>query len=1001
MSEQRNPVIVRFCLVLSLAIALIAIGLVIFYDYLTLSSGITDRHISLMPGGGLVSVMIGASLLALLFRRTRTATAVASVTSIIALCQFALPRIPAAEALEIVAISLPLLLVVLLTELTLLAAIRFHKPRLVGVITGPMVVVLGLLSLFSYWYPSLDEFGLGSIPESTIIVSPLAILAGLVFPFFNAIRHRDIPDFSPGLILVGVFGIVLTTIIWEAMRIQPGNYLPIALPPLALFTGLTLSFLMMLSHLFWRESERRAQSLLKLNDTVSAHLQREQSLRHTNERIMEFSRDILCSIDAQGIFTSINRAAQDMLGYHPDQLIGEHHNVLLAPEDREATAEEQRKLITGERRISDGFRNRLRHRDGHSVSTSWTTVWSEEDQALFCVGRDMSDQLAAETLIREREQFFSLSPDMFCIVDLNSHFFEVNRAFEVVLGYERGELLGTSYLRLIYNEDRARVIAAVESMIAGNTISDLQIRVISKDNTEHWLEISAILSSDDLIYVAARDTTEIRQIQEKLRESERLLNIAERAARIGGWVVDVATGQLRWSHVMFEIHEIRVGELPTLEEAFEFYTPGSREIISKAVETCIQEGVPFDEELQIRTRYGHLRWVRAIGQAVKNEDGRIVEIQGALQDITASHEAMEQVRQFAERQSRIFESITDAFYTLDRDWRFTYVNRRSEQLLQKSRRDLLGANAWDMFPDAVGSEIEKQYRYAMETGESVSFEARYEPLDEWFEVSAYPSEEGLAVYYRSIKERKLAEKQLEQTMAELERSNRELQDFAFVASHDLQEPLRKIQTFSDRLLTRSDGFDEQEQDYLRRMQSAAKRMQSLIQDLLTYSRVTSRAQPLTVCDTNQILAEVLQDMETMISQENAAIDSRPLPPITGDATQLRQVFQNLLSNAIKFHKEDETPQVSIRAENETGNGWTLVFSDKGVGFDERYADKLFYPFQRLHKENFPGTGIGMAIVKKILDRHGATVSVRSGIDQGTSFRIFFPTGNHPRIDNNE
>jgi PAS domain S-box-containing protein len=641
--------------------------------------------------------------------------------------------------------------------------------------------------------------------------------------------------------------------------------------------GLILGSLLVLSYRLWRESERRAQSLRALNDTVNAHLHRELSLRHANERIMEFSRDILCSIDARGILTSINPAAEEILGYRPDQLIGKPYNILIPPEDHDATAAEMRRLIGAERRISNGFRNHQRHRDGQIVTLSWTAEWSEEDQALFCVGRDMTDQLAAETLIRERDQFFSLSPDMFCIADLNNHFFEVNRAFEKVLGYERGELLGASYLELIHSEDRARVEAAVASMLAGNTISHLQIRAISKDNTEHWLELSAILTFDDLIYVAARDTTEMRRTQEKLRESERLLKIAERAAGIGGWVMDLVTGQMRWSHAMFDIHELPFGELPTFEEALEFYTPGSREIVSKAIETCIQAGIPFDEELQIRTRNGHLRWVRTIGQAVRNDEGQMIQIQGALQDITAPH----------------------------------------------------------------------------------------------------------------------------QIRAELERSNRELQDFAFVASHDLQEPLRKIQAFSDWLLTRSDQFGEQEQDYLRRMQSAAKRMQSLIQDLLTYSRVTTRAQPLTVCDTNQILAGVLQDMETIISRENADLNIMPLPAITGDATQLRQVFQNLLSNAVKFHKKDMAPKISIRAENGTSSGWTLVFSDRGIGFDERYAGKLFHPFQKLHREKFPGTGIGMAIVKKILDRHGATVTVESEIDQGTRFRIFFPTGNQTRIDSND
>lgn len=1212
MREQLNPVVMRFCLVLSLSIALIAIGLVIFIDYFALSGSGTGR-ISLSPGGGLVSGLIGTSFFALVFRKTRITIALACLACVTSLVQFGLTHLPTPGSLKTMAINLPMLVVVLLTEFTLLAAIFLNSRWVAGRIAGAVVVALGLLSVLSFWYPSFDGFNLGSVPEATIIVSPLAILLGLTLPFFHTILRREIPKFSPGPMLVGVFGIALTTLTWHAMRVQNANNLidranvlanqlkasstaafnddlalirrladrqqwltdgpdetgwtrevqsylndfseirllgilnpdrqpvnvhsregdnrrwltdflqsaehkhwldhvtttrlphlskpepdaaghmlamiasPVTavpgqpwivfaivnleeaysgllrhsdgnlslrvsynntrifdlaqsasqgtrvpwatvdtevhhdnpwkievytrngslpasalfLPPLVLFTGLILSFLMMLSHLLWRESERRTLSLSKLNSIVNTHLAREQSLRHTNERIMEFSRDILCSIDSSGRFISLNRAAENILGYRPEQLIGQLYKVLIPDADQEATAEEMRKLMAGERRISEDFRNHLRHRDGHIVTLSWTAEWSEEDQALFCVGRDMTDQLVAETLMREREQFFSLSPDMFCIVDLNSHFFELNKAFVDVLGYEREELLGTSYMQLIHKDDRARVEDAVAFLIAGNTVNDLQIRVIHKNDTEHWLELSATLSSDDMIYVAARDTTEIRHTQEKLRESEAVLRIAEKAARIGGWVVDVATGHLRWSNAMFDIFEIPVGEVPSLDEGLGFYTPEGRECITQALNMCIQTCTPFDEEVQIRTRLGRLRWVRAIGQAVKDEDGRIVRIQGGLQDITASHQAMEQIRRFAERQAVIFESITDAFFTLDREWRFTYVNQRSEELLREYKDSLLGNTLWEMFPAAQGSEFERQYRYAMETGESVSFEAHYAPLDHWLEVSAYPSDEGLAVYYRSINKRKQAEKKLQQTMAELERSNRELQDFAFVASHDLQEPLRKIQAFSDRLLTRSERFDDQEQDYLQRMQSAARRMQSLIQDLLTYSRVTTQAQPLTVCNTNRILGEVMQDMETSISRENAVIDIRPLPPVLGDATQLRQVFQNLLSNAVKFHKPDQTPHILVYSEDNTDDHWTLVVSDNGVGFDRRYVEKLFQPFQRLHKQAFQGSGIGLAIVKKILHRHHATVSVESEVDHGTTFRIRFPASNQMKGSNND
>lgn len=868
-----------FCLALTLAISLSAIGLVILYDYAVNGAELAGR-ITFRPGEGVLLLLTSATLLAFIFKRKPLSTSLAlglSVTAIacvaIPLAQEALFGLPQARAPFRIT---PLMaLVSLLITASVLATLHGRKGPVIGGVCGLLAILLGVASLLSHWLPQLQPVGLGGVPESTIVVSPLVILLGLILPGLHTFPPPHTPTVSKSLILIGVLGIAITTASWHAMRLQhsadvqqraeqlaPGNNLPageLYLPPLILFTGLGLSFLVLLSHVFWRESEHRATRLEDLNKTLNILLDEERSLRRTNERIMAFSKDILCSVNADGLFTMVSPACRDILGYEPQELIGQPYDILMLAEDRRYAKEELQRLVGSAQTPAMELHNRHRHRNGHEVTLSWTAVWSDEDQALFCVGRDISAQLTAAALTRERDQFFSLSPDMFCIVDINSHFFEVNRAFMETLKYRRDELIGTPYMELIHNQDREKVIAAVESLVSGTVIHNLEVRVFDKAGKEHWLQLSASLSRDNLIYCAARDTTEIRR--------------------------------------------------------------------------------------------------------------------------------------FAERQATIFESITDAFFTLNRNWCFTYVNKRSEELLRRSRHELLGHSIWDEFPDAVGSEFESQYRHAMASGESVAFEAYYPPLETWFEVSAYPSEEGLGVYYRSVTERIEAQKRLKETMAELERSNKELRDFAFAASHDLQEPLRKIQAFSDRLLTTSGSLGEQDKDYLKRMQSAANRMQSLIQDLLTYSRVTTRAKPFVTCNTNQILSEVLQDMETTIARENATIETRPLPHVKGDPTQIRQVLQNLLSNAVKFHKKDKAPVVLVYSEHETSEGWTLVVSDNGIGFDDRYADKLFDPFQRLHqRQDFAGTGIGMAIVKKILDRHGATVSVDSAPDRGTTFKIRFEHG---------
>ncbi|MNZ42448.1 Phytochrome-like protein cph1 [compost metagenome] len=228
-------------------------------------------------------------------------------------------------------------------------------------------------------------------------------------------------------------------------------------------------------------------------------------------------------------------------------------------------------------------------------------------------------------------------------------------------------------------------------------------------------------------------------------------------------------------------------------------------------------------------------------------------------------------------------------------------------------------------------------------------------------------------------------------LAELERSNRELQEFAFVASHDLQEPLRKIQTFAERLQTRADALDEQGRDYLTRMSSAAARMQALIRDLLAYSRVATRREPFIRLELDRVLDEVLQDLEGTVESSGAQIEREPLPTIDGDPSQIRQLLQNLLSNAIKFHKPGQLPNIRIYAENQPTGEWSLCVSDNGVGFDEKYLDRIFNPFQRLHsRQEYPGTGIGLAIVKKIAERHFARLSASSQPGGGALFRLTFP-----------
>ena len=248
-----------------------------------------------------------------------------------------------------------------------------------------------------------------------------------------------------------------------------------------------------------------------------------------------------------------------------------------------------------------------------------------------------------------------------------------------------------------------------------------------------------------------------------------------------------------------------------------------------------------------------------------------------------------------------------------------------------------------------------------------------------------------------VQDRKKAEARLEQTLLELARSNEELEQFAYVASHDLQEPLRKVRTFGDRLAKRAgDGLDARSLDYLARMQGAAERMQNLINALLTYSRVSSKARPFTPVKLDEVMAGVLSDLETRIERSGATVTVGPLPELDADAMQLRQLMQNLVGNALKFTHPDRPAEVTIQAEPEPkgfdgAGGWCIRVQDNGIGFDADSTSRIFEPFQRLHaRSRYEGTGIGLAICSKIVQRHGGTLTATGKPDQGACFEIRLP-----------
>ena len=447
--------------------------------------------------------------------------------------------------------------------------------------------------------------------------------------------------------------------------------------------------------------------------------------------------------------------------------------------------------------------------------------------------------------------------------------------------------------------------------------------------------------------------------------------------------------------------------------------------------------------------------------------------------------------------------ISDAFYSLNESWQFTYLNDRAEELIDFTEEGLVGSHVWEMFEWAADSTLREKYERAMETQESTSFELYYpEPLETWFEINAYPSETGLSVYFRDVTERKVREAEfrmvvenieeiiwitdpetmeyqyispafddiwsvsrqrmyddpgsyvrwihpedrervrtnfnklpdesLDETFRvvrpddevrwlrvrgkrvendegvarvigigqelterkryerELEESNERLEQFAYAASHDLQEPLRMVSSYLQ-LIERqyATEFDDDGKEYLEFAIDGAERMREMIDALLAYSRVDTQGDPLEPVDLNRLLEDVQDNLQIHIEENNTSLTIDKLPRVKGDERQLRQVFQNLLSNAITY-SGDDPPEIHVEATRQ-GRMWKISVHDEGIGIDPEEQDRVFEVFQRLHgQEEQSGAGIGLALCQRIVERHGGGIWVESESGEGATFSFTLP-----------
>jgi PAS domain S-box-containing protein len=743
---------------------------------------------------------------------------------------------------------------------------------------------------------------------------------------------------------------------------------------------------------------------------------------------------------------------------------------------------------------------------------------------------ELQNHLGAEIKRKQKEEemflLFESAPEIMAIASPNGYFKKVNPAFCKLLGRSEDEITYMPFETFIHPNDIINTQVEYEETITGERkASNFINRYKTKSGNYRWISwnSSEVFDDEGNVFAYGRDVTELIELQH-------LLENASKLAKVGGWEIDVVNNKHYWSPMTRVIHEVSDDFNLDLVSSIAFYKEEYRELITEKVNNALKNGESFDFEAEITTAKGKNIWVRSIGNA-EFVNGECVRLFGSIQDISKRKKIELENKKIAEERNKILESIGDAFFAVDNNWVVTYWNKEAEILLKKKREEILGKNLWEVYHESLQSKFYLEYHKSLKSQEIVSFE-EYHPLtNAWLEVTAYPTKEGLSVYFKDISIKKIAEQKINETNERFEKlteatndaiwdynfedrelfwskgfstlfqynlnnfepsfdfhvscihpddrnqfiqkmeqflfdssktnwfeeyrflkadgtyayvmdraiflrnsqgnavraigamtdityrkeyenslttlnkilkkqaedlafSNKELEQFAFIASHDLQEPLRMVTNFLSQLEKKyKDQLDEKAEMYIHYAVDGAKRMRQIILDILEFSRIGKSDESMDFVDLNQIVKDVILFQNEVIIAKKAKIKIEELPILFNHKTPLKQIFQNLISNALKYAKADEKPIIEITAE-ELENDWQFSVKDNGIGISEEYFDKIFEIFQRLHvREDYSGTGIGLSIVKKILENMGGKIWVESQVDQGSNFLFIIPKYN--------
>lgn len=752
--------------------------------------------------------------------------------------------------------------------------------------------------------------------------------------------------------------------------------------------------------------QKNAEKLNAVNEKLTAETKK---TRH----YLDISEALIVELDRKGDVLAVNTKVKDILGYSPQELTGRNWFDIFVPAEMKKTVQEPfEKMMAGEGGNIEYFENQLPAKSGEMKTIYWhnTLIKDKTGKIIKTLssGIDITGLKKVEKELGEAEHRFEMvfekSMAGKSLTAPDGKLLKINNAFAQMLGYTVEEMQSVNFAAITHPDDMAGSRECIRCLMAGERDNyRLEKRYIHKNKSIVWTDVSTSLLRDGagkpLYFITTiMDTNHRKNMEIAVAESEEKFRSTFEQAQVGVVLVSGDKKFIKVNEKFCKITGYTAEELYAKTFPELTYKDDVEKDIAGVKEVAAGKRDLYQAEKRYVKKDGSIAWATTTVSAVK-KDGKFVNFVAVIEDISLKKKAEELLTASEEKYRQLFTAMSQGLAVHEAimdsdgrmiDYRFIDVNASYEKVTGWKRDEIIGKTIKQVLPGVESVWLETFGR-VVKTGVAEYLEDYAAGLKKYYGTFTYRiKQDRFAVLVTDVTERRKMQEELKKTMQNLERSNKELEQFAFVASHDLQEPLRAVTGYIQLLEKKYLGrLDKDADRYLKEVVDGSGRMRALINDLLAFSRIESKVNELKEIDMNAVFDTVIYGLGKAMSESSAEITKDRLPKVMADEIHMVQLLQNLIGNGIKFHGANK-PQIHVSAKQE---GKEIVFSvkDNGIGIEKEYYEKIFVIFQRLHgREEYPGTGIGLAICKKIVERHNGRIWVESEPGKGSTFYFTLP-----------